>query len=239
MSQTKKRHTIHNMMDDILSIIFPQTCIHCGEPLVGEEKDLCTHCLCQLEWFYCSSTKNNEVERRLMGRIPIEAATTLLLFRKGNVTQNIIHQIKYHGNIHLAKEFGMMLGNELTRCGRFNDIDIIVPVPLHWWRKHKRGYNQSELICHSLSQKLDCPVVTNNLYRKHYTKSQTRKDRQQRRTNMNNAFSVRHPERFESKHILLIDDVITTGSTMEACYHAIETIPNIRVSIASLALTIQ
>ena len=137
----------------------------------------------------------------------------------------------------MANQYGTMLGMELKQSNRFNDIDYIVPVPLHRRRKRQRGYNQSELICEAVSKVFNRPVVANNLYRKQFTTSQTHKNRQDRMDNMTNVFDVRHPEQFENKHILLIDDIITTGATTENCYQALSSIPDLRISIAALAVT--
>ena len=221
---------------DILRLIFPDLCYHCGEPLVGDEHNLCTLCLSKIAWTHNALHPDNDTEIRLTGRIPVVAAASLLQFNKGNVTQSIVHQIKYHGNTQLAHQFGLLLGEELKASHRFDDIDIVAPVPLHWWRRMRRGYNQSQLIASEVAKVLQCPLSTHNLYRRRHTPSQTHKNRQQRIDNMASAFSVRHPKQFEGKHLLLIDDVLTTGATTEACYHALESIPNLRISVATLAI---
>lgn len=224
-------------LQDLSRIIFPALCCHCGEVLVGDERFLCTACLSHLPWARHAAIPNNETEQRIAGRIPATAAAALLIFHKGNVTQDIVHQIKYHGNTQMARQYGRMLGTELLQSGRFDNIDMIVPVPLHWWRKLQRGYNQSELICNAMAQVMHLPVMTGNLYRKRYTSSQTHKTRQDRLQNMKDVFAVRHPEQFEHTHILLVDDIITTGATTESCYHALQNIPKLQISIACLALT--
>lgn len=225
------------MFRDFVRIIFPDFCCHCNEPLVGDERFLCTRCMSKIPWSNDAALSDNETEHRLVGQIPLEAAASLLYFHKGNVAQSIIHQIKYHGNIQLARQYGHLLGDALKGSGRFDTIDYIVPVPLHWWRRLRRGYNQSQLLALAVSEVMNVPVADKNLYRHRYTSSQTHKNRQQRALNVSSAFRVRRPDRFQGKHILLIDDVITTGATMEACYHALAPIPDLRISIASLAIT--
>ncbi len=225
------------MLRDLLHIFFPALCIHCGTPLVGNERHLCTHCLSEIPWTHQASQPNNMAEVRLTGRIPITAAASLMAFKKKTVTQSIVHAIKYQGNIHLAKQFGHILGNELRTSGRFADIDYIVPVPLHWWRRLRRGYNQSQLICEAMSEVMGTPVSSRNLYRRKYTSSQTRKNRADRLDNMRGVFAVRRPQQFENKHILLIDDILTTGSTTEGCYQALSPIAGLRISVATLAIT--
>lgn len=221
----------------LLSILFPTLCCHCGEPLVGTEKNLCTHCMFLIPWTGHAAQENNSTEQRLLGHIPVQAAASLMVFQKGNVAQSLIHQIKYHGNSQLAHQFGMLLGESLQQSGRFNEIDFIVPVPLHRRRKRQRGYNQSLLICESLSKVMQLPVVADNLYRRSYTESQTHKNRDNRFVNMEEAFALHHPEQFEHRHILLVDDIITTGATTGSCYQAMQQIAGLRISVASLAIT--
>lgn len=137
----------------------------------------------------------------------------------------------------MARTYGRLLGNELKHSGRFNDIDCIIPVPLHFIRRMRRGYNQSEQLSQAVAEVFKCPVLTRNLYRKRYTSTQTHKNRTERRKNMQNVFGIRHPEQLSGKHILLIDDVITTGATTTSCFLALSQIPDLRISIASLAIT--
>lgn len=221
---------------DFLRILFPDLCCHCGEPLVGDERYLCTSCMTRITWAGGADHPGNNVEQRLIGRIPVEAAAALLIFRKDSVVQDIVHQIKYHGHDALARQYGHLLGIELARSGRFQHIDCVVPVPLHRRKKLERGYNQSELLAEAVAKDLHCPVAARNLYRKRYTDTQTHKSRLDRLDNMANVFGVRHPEAWAGKHILLVDDIITTGATSEACYHALQSIPGLRISVAALAL---
>ena len=231
------RLTPSQLFKELLQLVYPALCCHCGEPLVGDEDSLCTHCMCHLTWARHAAMPNNDVELRLAGRVPYQAAAALFLFRQGSVVQDVVHQIKYHGNLHLAHRFGCLLGNELVSSKRFDDIDCLVPVPLHPWRKWQRGYNQSELLCRAMAEVMGKPVITNNLIRRRYTSSQTHKSRQDRMDNMKAVFAVRRPKEFENKHILLVDDIITTGATTENCYHALRSVDNLKISVAALAVT--
>ena len=226
-----------NPLHDLLQLFYPDLCCHCGEPLVGDERHLCTRCMAKIPWAHHALAPGNEVEQRLAGRIPCQSAAALLLFRQGNIAQTIVHQIKYRGNLAMAQQYGRLLGAELQSSGRFSNIDCLVPVPLHRRRKRHCGYNQSELLCEAMAEVMHLPVVADNLYRRHYTDTQTHKNRQARMDNMKEVFAVRHPERFENKHILLVDDIITTGATTENCYHALRIVPNLQISIAALAVT--
>lgn len=222
---------------DLLLLFFPDTCCGCGELLVGDEHHLCTNCLMHLPETNYSEIVDNLTEQRLKGQIPFVAATSLFYFSKGNITQHILHAVKYHGNIQLGRLMGRRLGQLLAQSHRFDDVDIIVPTPLHWSRRWKRGFNQSEIICQGIAEHLHRPVSTRHLYRSSYTRSQTHKNRQGRMENIRHAFSVRHPEDYQGKHLLLVDDVITTGATTGACWEALSSIPDVRISIASIAIT--
>lgn len=221
---------------DLFRILFPELCCHCGEPLVGDEQYLCTACMMHTTWAGGAGHPDNNVEQRLLGRIPCQAAAALLIFQKDTPVQSIAHQIKYHGNYRMARQYGHLLGVELERSGRFQDVDCIVPVPLHWRKQLERGYNQSQLLAEAVAKVLHRPVEAHNLYRKRYTDTQTRKNRLDRLDNMEGVFGLRRPEAWTDRHILLIDDIITTGATTEACYRALQGVPGLKISVASLAL---
>ncbi len=222
---------------ELLQLIYPALCCHCEQPLVGDEQHLCTACLAQIPWTHNAPIADNDVETRFIGRVPCQSAASLLFFHQSAVSQSIVHQIKYFGNIRLARQFGRLMGSELLASKRFDTVDYLVPVPLHPRRKRQRGYNQSELLCKAMSEVLGKPVITNNLVRRRYTTTQTHKNRQDRMDNMKEVFAVRRPAQFADKHILLVDDIITTGATIENCYRALMHIPGLRISIASLAAT--
>ena len=235
---------------DLWRLLFPEVCIHCGKALAGNERHLCTRCLALITWRPHPvagqaqdgvTRRMNDTEMRIVGHIVpqlyLVAADSLFLYQKGHVSQSIIHAMKYHGNTALIASFGAMLGEALRQSGRFGDIDFVVPVPLHPLRRWHRGYNQSELLARAVARVLDCQVSAGNLYRRHRSESQTHKNRLQRMENVSGLFALRHPERFCGKHLLLIDDVITTGATVGACCQALAAVPGLRVSVASLALT--
>lgn len=216
-------------------MVFPRVCPLCGNVLVENEKMICSRCLTDLPQTHFRNMQDNPVARMFWGRVPFSAATSYLFFEKGNKARKMIHEIKYHDNKELGYEAGQLTGHYLLSTEAFMDIDIIVPVPLHK-RKHKiRGYNQSEWIGKGVSEVLTKPIDCDNLYRKVFNPSQTRQNRYSRWKNVEGIFDLRDPGRFAGKHLLLLDDVITTGSTIEACSLALRKAPGARISIVSLA----
>lgn len=224
------------LLKNFLELFFPRCCCICGKALVEGEKEICLHCLSSLPVALNVDGEKNYVEKRFIGRLPIEAATALLVFEQKNKTQELLHQIKYQGNERLAVLLGRQLGLKLASNPRFQTVDAIIPVPLHRRRERQRGYNQSLLICQGIVKHFQRPLITNNLIRKKYTETQTKKNREERLENMKEVFTVRNSKELENKHILIVDDVITTGATTEACWIAMKSIPGIRVSIASLSV---
>lgn len=220
----------------LVLLFFPDTCCHCGERLVGEKGRLCTNCQLHLPVTDYATRINNISEQRLAGRIPFVAATSYLTFSHGNVTQSIIHDIKYRRGTVLARTTGNWLGMSLKESDRFDSVDTIIPVPLHRRKQRRRGYNQSTLICYGIAETFPHPVVEDCLLRHTYTSTQTHLSRSERSENMKGVFSLHHPQLLENKHILLVDDILTTGATIEACWSVLKEVKGIRISIATLAV---
>ncbi len=225
------------LLKDFLELIFPRLCAVCGNPLVGQEHEICSHCLMELAEAHGARSEANFVEKRFWGRIPVEAAASLYIFKKGNKVQTLLHQIKYRGNKKLAIVMGRQMGLMLAGNKLFDDIDILLPVPLHKKKERKRGYNQSLLLCKGIAETFPHPIANRAVERIKKTKSQTHMNRDERLKNMQGVFSLKDSSALEGKHILIVDDVITTGATTEACCQAIKNIPGIKISIASLAVS--
>ncbi len=222
---------------DFFKLFFPRTCRCCGNILLNSENQICTYCISHLPLTNFVNMVNNPVEKKLWGRGKIEAATSLLFFsKKGNV-QKILHEIKYKRNINLAHLMGNQLGIELKKSNRFSDVDIIIPVPLHPKKQKQRGYNQSEEIAKGMINHFKKEINTTTLIKTTYTKSQTKQKRFSRWENVSENFSVINTSEIKTKHILLVDDVITTGATLEACIKELLKIPEVKISIATLAYT--
>ena len=220
---------------DLIQLVFPATCCACGQPLIGQERHLCTHCLLHLEQSYYTHIQENPVEQLFFGRLPIESATSLLRFRSQSITQRVVHSIKYYGNVPLAHTMGRLLGQALADSHRFDSVDLLVPVPLHPLKQRKRGYNQSLELCRGIANTFPRPIDHTHLIRDIYTETQTHKSHNQRSENVHDAFFVPHPQAFIGHHILLVDDVLTTGSTIEFAARQIAHLPRTRLSIATLA----
>lgn len=221
----------------LLQVFFPSTCACCGEVLVQGERQICLNCLTSLSHTLYSSHEDNHTERFLLGRIPaLGNATSMLTFHHGNTVQKLVHAMKFHKNSDLCLFMGRQLGLELLHSARFDDIDLLVPVPLHWRRRLQRGYNQSELLCRGIAEVMHREVNSKALIRRRYTSQQSLTNAAERESNVEGAFRVKHPEQLEGRHILLVDDVLTTGATLVSCCDALSTVKNLKISIATLSV---
>ena len=220
---------------NLLELLFPTLCVTCGNRLVTQEKFLCIDCWHDLPVTNFHFDTENKVARLFWGRVKLENATAFFAYNKGSNYQHLIHFIKYKGLKELGFETGRRFGIALSASPDFNSVDFVVPVPLHPKKQKQRGYNQSKWIACGISESLQKPVSLDNLKRNLHTSTQTRKNRYERWENVENIFEVTRPEEFKGKHILLIDDVVTTGSTLESCAFQLLQIENVKVSIATLA----
>lgn len=224
-------------LKNIFNIFFPEICVTCENQLIQGEELLCISCRADLPVTNFSSWKNNKVELSFQGRIPIESATSLLYYkRKGNV-QRLIHQLKYKNRQKIGKILGQWLAEDMIDHNRFDKFDFIIPVPLHPDKLRKRGYNQVTTFGKSMATKLGSTLLENVLVCISKSKTQTFKNRFERTLNIEDKFDISDSDMLKNKHVLLIDDIITTGSTLEACSIQLLRIPNIKISIATIAYT--
>lgn len=220
---------------DLVNLFFPHTCQACGNALFRQEEVICLKCLIRLPMTNFHLHEENPVSRMFWGRIPVHAAASFLFFNKGGKVQQLIHQLKYKGKTEVGLYLGKIYGESLLKSHLFADVDLIIPVPLHPRKLHQRGFNQSEVIGRGLSNSMHIPCNTDQLIRRVQTATQTRKSRYERWENVKSSFQLMQAEVMEGKHVLLVDDVITTGATLEACAQVFAQIPNIKLSVVSLA----
>lgn len=225
------------MLADFISLIYPQLCHACEKPLYKNELLICTHCKYHLPKTRYHSDKDNPVAKLFWGKTPVENAAACYYFNKGSNVQRMIHHLKYGGRKEIGAEIGKWYGYDLKCSPFFSGVDMVIPVPLHPKKLKKRGYNQSEHFAMGLAEGLCKQVSTAHLVKKEYSETQTRKSTFQRWKNVETVFAVNNPQELSGKHILLVDDVVTTGSTLEACARKLLEIPDTKVSIAAIAYT--
>lgn len=226
-----------NFLKNIYELFYPELCACCNTALTINELTICIDCRHDLPLTNFTNEENNLVEKSFYGRIQIETATALFYFLKKSKIQNLIHALKYKNQQQVGTLLGNWLGNELVESSRFSTIDYIIPVPLHKNKLKTRGYNQVSYFGKSIAKNLNIPFNQTILTRISYTKTQTKKVRFDRWNNVQELFFVEDQKALENKHILLIDDIITTGATLEACCKAFEKTKNIKISIACMAYT--
>ncbi|MFN0015797.1 MAG: ComF family protein [Saprospiraceae bacterium] len=183
-------------------------------------------------------SRENAFSERFWGRIPIETGTAMYFFNRKSPIQKALHRLKYQNQPDIGVRIGWLMGNLLRQSPMYQQLDGIVPVPLHPQKEHLRGYNQSEKLAEGLTEALNAPVLKGVLVRTSISDSQTRKKRMARFENVNEMFAVRHPDRVKNSHLLLVDDVLTTGATLEACGKQLLDVPNVRLSMATIAIAV-
>lgn len=226
-----------NILKNILHLFYPNICLCCEEHLTVNETDVCLQCRHDLPLTNFSNEEHNLIEQTFYGRVKIENATALFFFLKKGKIQHLIHQLKYNKQQQVGTFIGNWLSEEIIDCDRFKNIDYIIPVPLHYKKLKKRGFNQVTTFGKSISKKLNIAYNDTVLTRISSTKTQTKKIRLDRWKNVQELFFVEDETTLENKHILLIDDIITTGATLEACCLALNKTKNIKISIACMAYT--
>ena len=223
------------MLKDFFGLIFPQVCMACGKPLFKEEQSLCMLCVYKLPKTNFHLEKDNPIEKIFWGRVPVHSAAAYYSFTQGSKVRHLIHELKYRGQRQVGVSIGELYGHELKQSEYFNTIDVIIPVPLHKVKLKQRGYNQSEAFAEGLSASMKVETDFKTLYRVFESDTQTKKKRFFRWKNVEAIFQLKDTITLQGKHILLVDDVITTGATLESCIQIVQTIPNVKVSVATIA----
>ena len=223
------------LFNDFVNLLYPHNCAGCGSDLLENDQSICIHCYTNLPETNYAALAGNPIEKIFYGRLNVEEATAGYYFSKSSVLQRLIHQLKYNGNTEVGHQLGQWLGLELQKSNLFHSIHALIPLPLYLSKEKKRGYNQATVLCEGVSEIMNIPILNNVVLRKRYTDTQTKKGRSERLQNVDGSFELADPGALHQKHALLVDDVITTGATLEACGLVIKEARDVKLSIATLA----
>lgn len=223
------------MIQSLLHLLYPHVCENCGFDLTVTEEVLCIRCMRKMPVTSFQSAENNPVEQIFYGRVHLQHAMAGYYFARDTCLQHLIHQFKYGGRKDIAVYLGRQLGLQLKQSSWWQNISLVVPVPLNKVKQRHRGYNQAAMLANGIADVLGCPVSEDALTRDAHSVTQTHKTRLERWENVAEVFSLSFPAKVKDRHVLLVDDVLTTGATLEACAHALQTVKDVELSICSLA----
>ena len=225
------------MFQDLINLFYPDICQICDAELYKNQKVVCTSCVNDLPITNFHLDNDNPVKKVFYGRVPIENSTSLLIFKKKGSVQKLIHRLKYKGHQEIGTYLGKWMGAELAGTEAYHDIDMVLPVPLHKKKLKTRGFNQVEKFGKEIATALQVPYLDDVLLKTHFSATQTLKSRLARWGNIEESFVLQHPEKIRDKHILLVDDLITTGATLEACSDVLLEAGNVKISVVTMAFT--
>lgn len=228
--------SLQSLFYDTIQLCFPHHCCGCNSDVIDKDDIICAKCVHELPLTEFENQAGNAVEKIFTGRGKIDSGFSLLYFTKGKIVQHMLHELKYKQNTAVGKYFGECMGRALKRSERFQKIDALIPLPLYAHKEKKRGYNQAAIICRGIEGETELKTILKNVLRLRATETQTRKHRAERWQNVEGSFAVRNPGELEGKHLLLVDDVLTTGATLEACAEVLLQIPGVKVSVATVAI---
>lgn len=224
-----------NLFQNLLSLFYPRFCVACGNSLQENETHLCLNCLLHLPETNCHLFEHHSLDDIFRGRVKVENTFALLYYRKGGHVQQILHHLKYKRCKEVGKELGEYYGKKLLITGKLSNIAYIIPIPLHPKKQKIRGYNQSEWIAMGLSNATGIPYNTKLLIRNTFTETQTKKNRYNRWENVKDVFQINDKEKLANKHVIICDDVLTTGATTESAIQKILEVKNTKVTVITLA----
>lgn len=227
--------SVKEIKDSFLHLLFPHVCTGCGSDILSESSELCMRCMDAMPETNFELYPNNPVEKLFWGRLPLAGATAQYYFTKESLMQHLMHQFKYRGNKDIGLQLGKIMGEQIKRSGRF-EVDALIPLPLFPRKEKRRGYNQASLLCEGMAESMKIPMLDKIVTRPQHTETQTKKGRIERWKNMEGKFVLNDAAAIRNKHLLLVDDVITTGATLEACGNELLKAENITLSVATLCI---
>lgn len=227
--------TLKEIKDSVLHLLFPHICTGCGSDILHEKSVLCMRCIDAMPETNFELHPDNPVEKIFWGRLPLAGATAQFYFTKESLMQHLMHQFKYKGNKELGMQLGKIMGVQIKKSARF-EADALVPLPLFAAKEKRRGYNQAAILCEGMAEAMNLPVLDKIISRPRHTETQTKKGRIERWKNMEGKFILSDADAIKNMHLLLVDDVVTTGATLEACGNELLKAENVRLSIATLCI---
>lgn len=230
---------LHEHWDGFLHLLYPRLCVACEGDLPAGPGCFCFSCRLRLDLTDMHLHKENAFTERIWGRLPVEGAAAYCYFTRKSPIQRALHLLKYHDRPEIGVKLGREFGRTLAQSEVFRSVEVVVPVPLHPRKERLRGYNQSAFFAEGLAEMLDVRCIPDALERRVFAHSQTRKKRLERFENVEENFCVTRPASLQNKHVLLVDDVLTTGATLEACGRPILELPGTRLSLATIAIAVQ
>jgi len=222
------------IIEDFISLLYPRVCAACGNSLFRHEEIICTYCLYHLPKTNYHLLDESPLDKVFWGRAQLAHTAALYNFQKKSKVQHLIHQLKYKGRMDVGIHLGKLLGSDLMKADKFRDVSKVIPVPLHPGKQRKRGYNQSEQIAIGMAKAMNIEMDASSFIRTVDTETQTRKSRFARWENVKEIFKVTNPSQLANKHLLLVDDVITTGATLESAAHILLSIEGVKLSVACI-----
>jgi ComF family protein len=226
---------LKEIKDSFLHLLFPHVCIGCGNNILNENSVLCMRCIAAMPETNFELHPGNPVEKTFWGRLPLIGATAQFYFTKESLMQHLMHQFKYKRHKELGMQLGRIMGEQIKRSGRF-EADALIPLPLFPAKEKRRGYNQATILCEGIAEYMKIPVLDKAVIRPQHTETQTKKGRIERWKNMEGKFILSNTDEIKNKHLLLVDDVVTTGATLEACGIELLKADGVRMSVATLCV---
>ncbi len=226
-----------SLLQDLIELFFPRTCRYCRRELEAGELGLCLSCQTELPRLAVYG-RDNRAEKALAGKFPFQKGVAFCYYKKGSRFSHLLHEAKYEGKPWINHDLATLFAAEIEPEGWPGDIDLIVPVPIHWRRRLSRGYNQCEEIARALGRRWNIAVETNALCKCRHTRSQVHSTYYERLSNLRDSFTVKSPEKFIGRHILIVDDVLTSGATLDACAHALLEVQSVRISFLTLGISL-